>query len=60
MSSRSLRRVLAGFLVTAFLSLDNPVLVLAWEWLTDRLSPVEVAPAAERGSDAGWMLDPDG
>ena len=60
MSSRSLRRVLAGSLVTAFLSLDHPVLALAWQWLTEQMAPADEKPAAERSSDAGWTLDPDG
>jgi hypothetical protein len=85
MSSRSLRRVLAGSLVAAFLSLSGPVSgeaadllevpdapsawLLAWQWLTDQILPAEEGEpdaaasaevAAESGSDAGWVLDPNG
>jgi len=59
MSSQSLRRVLAGTLVTAFLSLDS-----AWQWFTELILQDEeiAAPAAPAGSvsDAGWVVDPDG
>ena len=57
MSSRSLRRVLAGSLVTAFLTLGSPVSgeaaelfaspdvssfwVRAWQWLTEQISQAE-------------------
>ncbi|HKH49027.1 MAG TPA: hypothetical protein VKM72_30550 [Thermoanaerobaculia bacterium] len=54
MSSQPLRRVLAGTLMVAFLSLGS-----AWQWLTELVLPVDeevTAPA----SDAGWVVDPDG
>lgn len=84
MSSRSLRRVLAGSLVTTFLVLSCPVSgeaadlfesheaaslwVQAWQWLMAQISPAQEETdsaaseeaAAERDSDAGWMLDPNG
>lgn len=62
MSSRSLRRVLAGSLVAAFLSLGGPVAakaadlserseasplwVQAWQWLTEQMSLTEEQPGA--------------
>jgi hypothetical protein len=64
MSSRSLRRVLAGFLVTLCLFLVGPVTgeaadfpeiqeapslwLQTWQWLTGGTT------------DAGWILDPNG
>jgi hypothetical protein len=54
MSSQSLRRVLAGTLVTVFLSLGG-----AWQWLTAWIAPADEEPAAPV-SDAGWVIDPDG
>jgi len=62
MSSRSLRRVLAGSLVTAFLALSGPISaeaadlfesseaaslwVQACQWLMAQISPVDEKPAA--------------
>lgn len=73
MTSRSLRRVLAGTLVTAFLSVEGPVpgvaagfsaapaapavLVLAWQWLAAQIFLLEESAGS---SDAGWVIDPDG
>lgn len=74
MSSRTFRRVLAGLLMTASLSLGAPVSLegagvstaagepsfwaLAWQWLTERI--VEEPEAPESRTDAGWIIDPDG
>lgn len=60
MSSQLLRRVLAGTLVTAFLSLGS-----AWQWLTELIlqedqEAAAPAPAAAGAGDAGWVVDPDG
>jgi hypothetical protein len=62
MSSQALRRVLAGTLVTTFLSLGS-----AWQWLTelifqpDQEITATAAPAGGGSStDAGWVVDPDG
>ena len=64
----SLRRVLAGSLVTAFLTLGSPVSgqaahlfaspdvssfwALAWQWLVAQISPAEEAAAATSAKDA--------
>lgn len=69
MSSRTLRRVLAGTLVAASLSLGGPasgeaagfvvaaeessLWAVAWQWLTEQI-------LAGSRPDAGWIIDPDG
>lgn len=73
MSSRSLRRVLVGSLVTAFLSLGGPVSgeaadvlempdvsslwVRTCEWLMAQISPVEEEPAAAPSPEAAADRD---
>jgi len=73
MSPRSLRRVLVGSLVTAFLSLGGPLSaeaadflempdvsslwVRACEWLMAQISPAEEAPAAAPPAEAAAERD---
>jgi hypothetical protein len=64
MFSRSHRRVLAGTLVAASLSLGS-FWSLAWQWLAEAIlsqpdDPSAITEISGERKDAGWIIDPDG